>query len=199
MDFFMNGEIYIKKDIEENLVYEIKKGLTPFIRLDGKKLLFLTNEILFTLTNEAKERLYLSGILIKVKKIDYTPNRGFYTFYSDGNTFYQVNPLMNVIEKYNSLEEMQKHFIKLSEFLSLAEYVGKIFERKNIGRSELIYQYKELYLMRVYDGYISFRKDDPILNEYQITNEETAIYDKDELFKTICHQEMDLNKNGLIK
>lgn len=194
MNMIINGEIFIKLDVEEGMVYETKKGITPFLKMPNGQAFLLTNDNLFSLTKEVKERFYQMGLLSKVKKIDYLQNRGFYTFFSDGVYFYQVNALMNVVKRYSSKEEMDKHFIRLSDFLESATYVGKIFESSK-GRTELLYQFGGVYLLRLNDGFASFQTTDPMLADYHIVDEETDSYDKDELYQVICKQEIEFGKS----
>ena len=134
MEILMTGEIYLKKgptlikpeesfaETEEFdlMIQELKED--PNVPKDYIEYLISNHQK----EEERKEK----GIL------DYTGCNSFWMSVIKDDGIYMVeksnSPVLDVVRKYNSKEEVDRDFIRLRVFLEKAKYVGKKFKRTKV-------------------------------------------------------------------
>ncbi len=124
--YFINGEIYLKKgptvfnqkhnlnDKLDELNFELSKG-NPDLSL------FETLKFYEELKEEVQG---------KEDVIDYSGTEFFWQAFNDNNGVLVTCAMASYLDKiYKSIDEMERDFIKLSDFLDKATFVGRKFRR----------------------------------------------------------------------
>ena len=151
MKILMNGDIYIKKTPDyEEFTFEELEIINMKLDLGIEKV----EEMRETMINHGKNVLKLSGTELEVylfsvnesctkkikdlekKKIEMNEEgkpifdgyRSFWVLFYDGNTIKMKDQSSEASDKtYNTIEEMEKDFISLRDFLATAEFDGSEF------------------------------------------------------------------------
>lgn len=121
-NIIINGDIYLKRGPEI---------FNPDSSLDDE-----INELEFETSKEIPD-FELFDYLEKFKSIrgmagqqDYWGTDSFWKMFTDGETFEMLECRQPYLKKsYSSFDELNKNFIRLSDFLKIAKFVGREFKR----------------------------------------------------------------------
>lgn len=197
----LNGEIFLKKNPKiETKILTNSNAIPEVFDVNGK----VIEEFDFTNPEHLKllppSVLYMfesMGAIKRIERRNYEDNVGFYQIVVGKNEFHLVNKGYKSTYKYNSLEEVEREFISLFDYMHHAIYVGRFLEpiEPPIIRFECLYEYAGIYILRdlTEDKYQIISKDHPFLENYRIGKMLPAYYEKEELLKAIVSQELKPN------
>lgn len=217
MNIIYNGEIYLKRGPEiinpqNSKAYQILEELISDIRFDSSK----ENPDLSKLKYLESLEEYKNNLDSQETRINYSGTNTFWQLYTpDSNRIFMIsNELYPLIKDYKSVENMNKDFIKLSDFLDISVFVGKEFVRtapritsrgkidKGFMKTTLTKE-KCIVLYAMQDLFLIIVKDDPFIddryelvsskytldNNYKFIGKEYREYkDKAKVYKEIFKQ-----------
>lgn len=224
INFVINGEIYLKRGPE---IFDSNAAIS---KIDAE-----IKEIEFDMSKEnpdfsrASQISDLQDLKDQVQsfrgQLDYSGTNSFWQiFTADGQSYimFECQKFDIAQKEYNSIRELNKHFIKLSDFFKESTFVGKEFKRtKPIklkdGRNDrsymhdfkghpqiiILYATKDLFLARRIEKSKIFGEDSYILinsrytldGNYEFFGPEYIEYrDKDKVYREILKEVSNYNK-----
>ncbi len=138
-------------------------------------------------------------------QLDYSGTHSFWKVFTDGETFEMVNCEVPYLKRsYSSLNELNKNFIRLSDFLKIAKFVGREFKRNkpikdyaglddnsfrqtkdNRTKYIVLYATKELFLIKRIDN---------LSDEYALINSRYTLDGNYEFFGPVYEEYRDTKK-----
>lgn len=224
INFVINGELYLKRGPE---IYDPSVQIS---KIDDE-----IKEIEFDMSKENPDFSRASQLESYQNLKDRAQSLKGQLDYSGTNSFWQVftadgqNYTMRECQKfditqkdYNSIRELNKYFIKLSDFFKESTFVGREFKRtkpiklsdgrsdrsymldfKTLPQTIVLYATKDIFLARrieklkLYgeDSYILINSRYTLDGNYEFFGPEYVGYrDKDKVYKEILEQVSDYNK-----
>lgn len=186
-DTFLNGELYIKKQHEPIQAFDDNNNLI--------------NELKFEEDDEYSECESFWASAMDENGINMIRQTKFSLFPSDKKT-------------YSNKEELEKHFMKLTDFLNISRYIGRYFKRTEFvkGKRRYMQEDKSILVLYATDDFMLIKTEYPLIGEviqminpifikdgnYKFYGEYNDKYtDKQALYKAITEQSIGYNKNKL--
>ena len=208
IDFIINGELYLKRGPE---VFNPSSELSE---LDDK-----ISDIEFDISKENPDfsKLPMLDKYQGLKNMmeyargrqDYSGTCSFWQLFTDGNeyTLYECETSLAIIKEYNSQQKLNNDFIKLSEFLKKATFVGRHFNRTKsittttgkVDRSYMkinlgVHETEYIVLYATQDLFL-IKSIDRILGEkYALINSRYTLDGNYEFFGPVYEEYRDTNK-----
>jgi len=197
MKYFINGEIYLKKgptvfNQEYNLNARIDDLKFVLSKENPDLSLFETLEFYEELKEEVQG---------KADVIDYSGTEFFWQAFNDNNGVLVTCAMASCLDKvYKSMAEMERDFIKLSDFLDKAIFVGRNFRRTKpivfqTGKVANMYmsetdEYYHVVLYAMQDLFL-VKKYSKIGEEYQLINSQCTMDGNYEFYGEVFNQYAD--------
>ncbi len=200
MDIILNGDLYIKLTNEVSYILEENDKTRDIINDIMSDVKDVDDEELASLASfkfaQIMDRLIEEQLFYKEEES--LDKNGFYKIFFTGNEVIMMSNEKNV--KYNSLEEVNKTYINLRDFLIKANLVGRYLEpiKDNMPRYAIIYEYKDCLLLHNLNNgmFTTVNAKSSILNDYFLGDNIKEEYKKEDVYQTIINQEL---KNGRTK
>lgn len=195
--YIINGTLYVKRrpsvkkeDIllrPNFLIYNVKTG-EDIILKSIKDLEQLPTPVIDSLRQQN---------VIGTEKTIIHDNLGFYQIFSDGNSIYMLGKENNQEFRYQNLDELEKDFISLEDFLNSGNYIGRELNGEH-GTVELLYEFEGMYLLGSISRsfFITIGKDTKVMSRYVIGNILPHYYSKEEIYQAIIQSYINKNNGG---
>ena len=197
MKYFINGEIYLKKGpIVFNQYHNLNDKIDDlkFVLSKGNPDLSLFETLEFY--EELKEEVWR-----KDDVIDYSGTEFFWQAFNDNKGVLVTCAMASSLDKiYKSIDEMERDFIKLSDFLDKATFVGRKFRRTKpivfqAGKVAKMYmsetgEYYHVVLYAMQDLFL-VKKYSKIGEEYQLINSQCTMDGNYEFYGEVFNQYAD--------
>ncbi len=193
--YIINGTLYVKRRpsvkkedilLQPNfLIYNVKTGKDIILK-SIKDLEQLPPYVIDVLRQQN---------VIGTEETIIRDNLGFYQIFSDGSFIYMLGRENNQEFRYKSLDELEKDFISLEDFLDNGKYIGRELNGEH-GTVELLYDLESMYLLGSISRsfFITIGKDTKIMSQYVIGNILPHYYSKEEIYQAIIQTY--INKNN---
>lgn len=194
--FILNGEVYVKTAPSVHIKHKLNVyGFTVGNAQTSDVVEVTSSEDLKSLPPFVLQELEKYQLITKVV----TPiwdNSGFFRIYTGGLKIYMISTDSKQIKVYDSLEEINKEYMSLDEFMKKALYVGRNYDSKT-NKTELLYSFDRMHLLRFpSDEYYILDKENPILKDYSIGNILPMYYEKSSVQQAIIKQESKSRNDG---
>jgi len=193
--YIINGSLYIKRrpsvKKEDKL---LNQNTSIYNATTGKNIILKSIKDLEQLPPQVINVLRQQKILGTEETIIHD-NLGFYQIFSDGSSLYMLGRENNQTFKYQSLDELEKDFISLEDFLNSGKYIGRELNGEH-GTVELLYEFEGMYLLGSISSsfFITIGKDTKVMSRYVIGNILPHYYSKEEIYQAIIQSY--INKNN---
>ncbi len=198
MDIILNGDLYVKLTNEVVYVLEendktkaIIKDIMGDVKDNEEELLALASFKFAQIMDKLIEEQLL------YKEEESLDKNGFYKIFYTGNEVIMMSDEENI--KYNSLEEVNKKYINLRDFLIRATLVGRYLEpiKDNLPRYAVIYEYEDCLLLHNLNNgmFTTVNAKSSILNNYFLGDNLIEEYKKEDVYQTIVNQELKKGKS----
>lgn len=193
--YIINGSLYVKKrpSIKREDIL-LKQNFLIYNATIGKEITIKSIKDLESLPSIVIDVLRKQGA-ITTKETIIHDNFGFYQIFATDTSIYMLGKETNKIFEYHSLEELDKDFISLEDFLNRAVYVGSELIGRN-GSAELLYEFEDMWLIssNSNDLFITIGRHNEVMYKYKLGFILPHYYSKEEVYQAII--ESYLNKNN---